>query len=142
MQVFYHRVPSAVNELDDIALSVAEVVVDIARAGAYLVNYRNKVACCVIGEPLLDRRTAASRDHVHEHGAVVVVFGIGTVNYLAQAESVLVVSIGVGMRPVGDRDKLLAFLLSCQRNDLTHYALSMCQENRPSDTRLVLDECL
>ena len=115
VSVFYNSVSAAVNELDDIALSVAEVVVDIASAGAYLVNYRNKVACCVIGEPLLDRRTAASRDHVHEHGAVVVVFGICAVYYLAQTKAVLVVGIGVGMRPVGDRGQLLAFPLELSK---------------------------
>ncbi len=39
----------------------------------------------------------------------MIVFGIGAVHYLAQAESVLVVGIGIGMRPVGDRGQLLAF---------------------------------
>ena len=110
VQVFYNSVPATVNEFDYIALCIAQVVVDIARTRAYLVNYRNKVARCVIGEPLLNRRTAAARDHVHKHGAVVVVFGISTVHYLAQAQSVLVVGIGVGMRTVGDGGELLAFL--------------------------------
>lgn len=34
---------------------------------------------------------------------------IFAVNYLAQTKAVLVVGIGVGMRPVGDRGQLLAF---------------------------------
>ena len=125
VQVFYHRVPAAVNHLHDIALCVAEIVVDIARAGADFVNYRNKVACCVIGEPLLDRRTAASRDHVHEHGAVVVVFGIGAVYHLAQTKAVLVVEISVGVRPICDRCQLLAFSfeLSKERFD------TLCSEH-------------
>ena len=57
----------------------------------------------------MDGCASAARDHVHQHGAVVVVFGIGTVNYLAQAKSVLVVGIRVGMRTVCDRSQLLAF---------------------------------
>ena len=120
------------NIIADISLRIADVVVDIARTGAHLVNYSHKVASCIVREALLDRCAAAPRDHVHEHGAVVVVFGIGAVYYLAQTQPVLVV--GIGMRTVCDRGQLLAFLLSCQRNDLTHYALSMCQENRPCDT--------
>ena len=111
--IFYHGIPAAVNQFDDIPLRIAEIVVDIARAGAHLVNYSHKVARCVIGEPLLDRCTAASRDHVHEHGAVVVVFGIGAVYYLAQTQAVLVVGIGVGMRTVGDGGQLL--VLPCER---------------------------
>ncbi len=109
MQVFYHRVPAAVNEFDYIALSVAQVVVDIACAGAYLVNYRNKVASCIARESLPDRCAAAARDHIHEHGAVVVVFGIRIVDYLAQAQPILIVGIGVGVRTFGDRGQLLAF---------------------------------
>ena len=102
VQVFYHRVPAAVNHLHDVTLSAAQVVVDIARAGAYLVDYRNNITVCIIGEALLYRRTAAARDHVHKRGAVVVVFGISTVHYLAQTQPVLVVGIRVGMRPIGD----------------------------------------
>jgi hypothetical protein len=127
VQVFYHRVPAAVNEFDYIALSIAEIIVDIARTGAHLVDYRNKVARCVIGEPLLDRRTAASRDHVHEHGAVVVVFGIGTIYNLAQTKPVLVVGIGVGMRTVGDGGKLFAFLRErSKERPFCHIILLLC----------------
>ena len=110
MQVFYHRVSAAVNEFYDITLCIAEIVVDIARAGAYLVNYSHKIARCIVRETLPDRCAAAARDHVHEHGAVVVVFGVRIVDYLAQTKAVLVVGIGVGMRTVGDGGELLAFL--------------------------------
>ena len=112
MQVFYHRVAAAVNKFYDIALRVAEIVVGICGGSAVLVDDRDKISGGVIGEPLLDRGAAASRDHVHEHGAVVVVFRIGSVYYLAQTEAVLVVGIGVGMRPICDRGQLLAFTLT------------------------------
>ena len=82
MQVFYNSIAAAVNEFDNIALSIAEIVVDVARAGAYLVNYLNKVARCVIGEALLDRRTAAAGHHIHEHGAIALVFGIYSVYHI------------------------------------------------------------
>ena len=48
------RVFDVVKELDNITLSVAQVVVDIACAGTHLVNYRNKVARCIVRETLLD----------------------------------------------------------------------------------------
>ena len=75
----------------------------------------------------MDRRTAASRDHVHEHGAVVVVFGIGTIYNLAQTKPVLVVGIGVGMRTVGDGGKLFAFLRErSKERSFCHIILLLC----------------
>ena len=91
-------------------MCVAEIVVDIACTGAHLVDYRNKVARCIVREALLDRRTAASRDHVHEHGAVIVVFGIRTVYHLAQTQPILIVCVGNARAALGIGGELLAAL--------------------------------
>ena len=96
--VFYHSSFAAVNELNDVSLAVAQVV--IVRP---VVVHRCRVASGVVAEP----QRVVLLDEPDQHLAVVVIVCNDVVDRLLQSQSVLVVAVGNRIRPVGDPRQLL-----------------------------------
>ena len=91
VSIFYYGVVAAVNQADDIALSVADVVV----IGAVEADSHN-VAVCVVAEQEL----VAARDLRDQHRTMIAVLCRRAIDRLLRPQSVLVVGVGYGVRAI------------------------------------------
>lgn len=91
VSIFYYGIVAAVNEADDVALPIADIVV----IGAVVVHGDHVPARVVAEQELVAAR--ALRD---QHRPVVAVVGGRAVDRLLRPQSVLVVGVGYGVRAV------------------------------------------
>ena len=97
--IFYHGIAGSVNQLDNIALPVANVIILIV-----VVLDRNDFARRVVAEQI--PRSASL--HADQHRAVVVIIGIGAVHGFSLPQTVLVVFECDLLRTVHGGHQLLA----------------------------------
>ena len=98
IRVFYYGSPGPVNQLDNVPLAVAQVV--IVRP---VVVHRCRIASGVVAEP----QRVVPLDEPDQHFPVVVVVCNDVVDRLLQPQSILVVAVGDYVRSVSDPCQLL-----------------------------------
>ena len=96
--VFYNSCAGCVNDLDNVSLPVAQVVVIRP-----VVVHRCRVASGVVAEP----QRVVPLNEPNQHTAVVVVVCNDVIDRLLQPQPILVVAAGDRVRPVGDPRQLL-----------------------------------